>query len=81
MERNVKFFTSEEISELCQDCIEEKIIEQGRWLTFKLGIIEMEGHFYPIRWAEGNTEYQENEFEDQESTECFKVTKMIEVWE
>lgn len=74
-------FTAEEIEELYEDCIDIKIIEQGRWLNFKSGIIEIDDHSFRIEWAEGATEMQENEFEKQKCIEVFKVKKEVEVWE
>ena len=57
--------------------ISEEVIEEGRWNKSKVSIIEHEGKFYAVKWYEGLTEYQEDEYpeDDEEIPEVFKFEK------
>ncbi|MGE5436592.1 MAG: hypothetical protein ACM3O3_05140 [Syntrophothermus sp.] len=54
---------------------------KSRWSTHMQSIVEIDGKNYRIKWSEGATERQEDEFYDQEAEEVHQVEKTILVWE
>lgn len=48
--------------------IDEEELDEGRWHMIMLTIVEFNGKLFGIEWDRGLTEYQENEFDANEST-------------
>lgn len=77
---STKFFTEDEVKELIWESeVERNILDSSRWSMSMESFVEFEGKYYRVYWEQGSTEYQENEYYDQEATQVERKTKTIEV--
>lgn len=61
------YLTEDEIEHLCWDypCAYQEEGDSGRWTTFMVTVVEVNGKLYAINWQRGLTEYQENSYDEQ----------------
>lgn len=74
------YLTEDEIKYLCWEypCIYEEEGDSGRWSTFMITVVDVNGKFYAINWQRGLTEYQENIYDNQ-PYECEIIKKEVTV--
>lgn len=61
------YLSEDEIEYLCWEypCAYQEEGDSGRWTTFMVTVVEVNGKLYAINWQRGLTEYQENTFDEQ----------------
>lgn len=75
-----RFFSEDEVKELIWESeVDQKIIDSSRWSMSMESIVKIDGKYYRVHWEQGATEYQENEYYEQEADEVERKTKMVEV--
>lgn len=83
MVHSTRLFTVDELKELDvpHDMVAEEIRDQSRWETFHTGVFlePSSGKHYEIDWAEGSTEYQENDYWGGEDTVLATEVELREV--
>ena len=75
-----RFFSEDEVRELIWESeVDQKIIDSSRWSMSMESIVGIDGKYYRVYWEQGATEYQDNEYYEQEADEVERKTKMVEV--
>lgn len=74
------YLTEDEIEQLCWDypCAYQEEDDSGRWTTFMVTVVEVNGKLYAINWQKGLTEYQENSY-DEQPYECELVEEEVTI--